>query len=115
MPPAEDSLAQAPPTEQPPGLLALLHALEDLSSRMRQAAEAGDWAAVAAMQGTCSALIERLRPMSEHSPLTAAEQDEKQRVMLALLRDDAQMRQWAATLPAEPPVPRVPATPSWLH
>lgn len=99
-----------------PCLPDLLLALEGLSARMRLAAEAGDWPAVDAMQGTCTALIDRVRRAADHDTLSAAQQADKQRIMLALLRDDARIRELAAHLPDAGPAaaPPTPASP-WLH
>jgi len=97
-----------------PSLPDLLRALEGLSARMRLAAEAGDWPAVEAMQGTCSALIGRVRSAGRHTLLSPAQHDEKQRIMLALLHDDARIRQLAAHLPAADATPAAPRS-DWLH
>jgi flagellar protein FliT len=100
----------------PPRLPDLLHALEGLSMRMRLAAEAGDWPAVDAMQGTCNALIDRVRRAAGHDALSTTEQADKQRIMLALLRDDARIRELAAHLPDAGPAAAPPGPgSSWMH
>jgi flagellar protein FliT len=70
----------------------LYKALEDASARMLQAAEADDWDSVVELEGVCTLLIERLRELGQGAELSPAERQEKHRIMLAILRHDAQIR-----------------------
>lgn len=106
-----------PSVPPPPDLLALLQALQGLSRRMCAAAEGGHWDTVAELQETSAALIVRLRPhLDDHAALPAEVQACKQQTLLALLRDDARLRQLAAGH-TEPPLddPLAPASSHWLH
>jgi len=77
-----------PPT---PDVLDLYRALEDVSERMLQAAEADDWDRVVEMEEACAVLIEQLRAQGD-AVLTAQQRAEKHRIMLAILRHDASIR-----------------------
>ncbi|TSE25190.1 Flagellar protein FliT [Tepidimonas sediminis] len=82
-------------------------ALEQTSERMLQAAEADDWERVAELEGACAVLIERLREVGERAPLSPAQRAEKHRIMLAILRHDARIRElaepWLDAWEATPP------------
>jgi hypothetical protein len=100
-----------------PNLSDLLQALLGLSGRMRLAAEMGHWEAMAEMQTTCTALIERIRLQTElENPLSPELLQEKQQIMLALLQDDARIRSLSTTR-AGRLVPKLwpAASTPWLH
>ncbi|TSE28723.1 Flagellar protein FliT [Tepidimonas thermarum] len=73
-------------------VLDFYQALEDASARMLEAAQADDWDRVVELEGVCAVLIERLREQAEAAPLSPVERAEKHRIMLAILRHDAQIR-----------------------
>ena len=73
-------------------VLQCYHALEELSARMLQAAETDDRDRVAELEGACAVLIEQLRAQAKDVELTPQQRAEKHRVMLAILRHDAQIR-----------------------
>lgn len=78
-----------------PSLLDFYKALESTSELMLAAAEVDDWDEVVRLEGACSVLIEQLRDRSQGVELSAAERAEKHRIMLAILRHDAQIRSLA--------------------
>ncbi len=100
-----------------PSVMDVYQALEDASVRMLQAAQADDWDRVVELEGACAVLIERLREQGEHAQLTPTERAEKHRIMLAILRRDAQIRalaeprldEWGDVPPGEP------IRSAWLH
>lgn len=67
-------------------------ALEDASARMLEAAQVDDWDRVIELEGACAVLIERLRERADGVQLSPPERAEKHRIMLAILRHDAQIR-----------------------
>ncbi|TSE18601.1 Flagellar protein FliT [Tepidimonas alkaliphilus] len=79
----------------PVDVLEYYRALEQASERMLQAAEADDWDRVAELEGACALLIERLREAGQRAELSPAERAEKHRIMLAILRHDARIRELA--------------------
>jgi flagellar protein FliT len=76
-------------------LLDYYKAIESTSTQMLCAAEAEDWDEVVRLEGACAVLIEQLRERSKSMDLTVEERAEKHRIMLAILRHDAQMRSLA--------------------
>lgn len=88
-------------------LLQCYRALEELSARMLQAAETDDWDRVVELEGACAVLIERLREIGERVQLSPAQRAEKHRIMLSILRHDAQIRAlaepWLDAWEATPP------------
>lgn len=88
-------------------VLEYYRALEQTSERMLQAAEADDWDRVVELEGACAVLIERLREIGERVQLSPAQRAEKHRIMLSILRHDAQIRAlaepWLDAWEATPP------------
>lgn len=76
-------------------LLDYYQAIEATSTQMLSAAEAEDWDEVVRLEGACAMLIEQLRERSSQADLSPLERAEKHRIMLAILRHDAQMRSLA--------------------
>lgn len=70
-------------------------AIEGASVQMLQAAKMEDWDQVVRLEGACAVLIEQLRAESKRHDLLPDERAEKQRIMLAILRHDAAIRQLA--------------------
>jgi flagellar protein FliT len=66
----------------------------ELSTQMLAAARRGDWDALVDVERCCRTEIDALRALGEH-PLTPAEREEKQRILLRLLADDAEIRDLA--------------------
>ncbi|MGQ9724602.1 MAG: flagellar protein FliT [Tepidimonas sp.] len=87
-------------------------ALEDVSARMLEAAQIDDWDRVVELEGACSVLIERLREQADGVQLSPPERAEKHRIMLAILRHDAQIRAlaepwldvWGDAIPGDRPL-----------
>lgn len=77
------------------GLLDYYKAIESASRKMLEAAKAEDWDQVVRLEGACAVLIEQLRAESQLQNLAPAERAEKQRVMLSILRHDAEIRNLA--------------------
>ena len=75
-------------------------AVEDGSRRMLQAAHAGDWRSVVALENDCKQLIQELKQRADQladqvgrlATLTREEQAEKQRILRRILGVDAQIR-----------------------
>jgi flagellar protein FliT len=70
-------------------------AIEAASRQMLEAAQMEDWDAVVRLEGVCAVLIEQLRTASRKQELPADDRAEKQRLMLSILRHDAEIRQLA--------------------
>lgn len=70
-------------------------AIEGASRQMLEAAQMEDWDAVVRLEGVCAVLIEQLRSESRKQDLPAEARAEKQRIMLSILRHDAEIRQLA--------------------
>lgn len=79
----------------PPTLLDYYRAIEDTSTKMLSAAQVENWDEVVRLEGACAVLIEQLRERSKSLELTVQERTEKNRIMMAILRHDAQIRQLA--------------------
>ena len=67
-------------------------AIEDSSAKMRDAAKAEDWDAVARFEGACAVLIEQLRHKARSENLLPEQRSEKIRIMQRILQNDAQIR-----------------------
>jgi flagellar protein FliT len=76
-------------------LLDYYKAIEGASRRMLEAAQAEDWDQVVRLEGACAVLIEQLRAESRSQNLGPEERMEKQRIMLSILRHDAEIRNLA--------------------
>ncbi len=68
-------------------------AIESTSQQMLDAALEEDWDAVVRLEGACALLIEQLRERSVEMELSAQERTEKHRIMMTILRHDAQIRE----------------------
>jgi len=87
---AHDNQGMAPQT-----LLDYYKAIEGASRKMLEAAQAEDWDQVVRLEGACAVLIEQLRAQSRSQNLGPQERSEKQRLMLSILRHDAEIRHLA--------------------
>lgn len=67
-------------------------AIESASRQMLEAAQIENWDEVVRLEGACAVLIEQLRAESQLQNLTPHERTEKQRIMLSILRHDAEIR-----------------------
>ena len=76
-------------------LLDFYKAIEQTSSMMLAAAHVHDWDEVVRLEGACAVLIEQLRARSSGVQLSLEERTEKHRIMTAILRHDAQIRDLA--------------------
>jgi flagellar protein FliT len=79
----------------PQSLIDYYKAIEGASRQMLEAAQMEDWDEVVRLEGACAVLIEQLRAESRKQNLAAPEKAEKQRIMLSILRHDAEIRQLA--------------------
>jgi len=81
-------------TTTPPTLTLLdfYKAIESTSALMLQAAQEEDWDEVVRLEGVCAVLIEQLRERAEGIDLSVEEKTEKHRIMMTILRHDAQIR-----------------------
>ena len=70
-------------------------AIERTSVQMLSAARSENWNEVVRLEGACAVLIEQLRHESRSQVLNAEERAEKNRIMLSILRHDAQIRSLA--------------------
>ena len=68
-------------------------AIESTSRAMLDAALVEDWDAVVRLEGACAVLIEQLRETAGTRDLSAEERAEKHRLMMTILRHDAQIRE----------------------
>jgi flagellar protein FliT len=66
--------------------------LEDYSRQMLDAACAADWQQVAALGGSCGALLTQLDQNPSSGALSTDEKTEKARILQRILRIDAQIR-----------------------
>lgn len=73
-------------------LLDYYKAIESTSRAMLDAALEADWDEVVRLEGACALLIEQLRENAAHRDLSAEERAEKHRIMMTILRHDAQIR-----------------------
>ena len=88
--PANDNMSMALQT-----LLDYYKAIEGASRQMLEAAQMEDWDQVVRLEGACAVLIEQLRAESRSQNLGPKERAEKQRIMLSILRYDAEIRNLA--------------------
>jgi flagellar protein FliT len=79
----------------PQKLIDYYKAIESASKAMLDAAKAENWEQVMRLEGACAVLIEQLRAQAKGVDLSASERSEKQRIMLSILRHDAQIRHLA--------------------
>lgn len=70
-------------------------AIESTSVQMLTAARMENWDEVVRLEGACAVLIEQLRHESRSQVLSADQRAEKNRIMLSILRYDAQIRSLA--------------------
>ncbi|MDP3519836.1 MAG: flagellar protein FliT [Hydrogenophaga sp.] len=70
-------------------------AIENTSVQMLTAARMENWDEVVRLEGACAVLIEQLRHESRSQVLSADQRAEKNRIMLSILRHDAQIRSLA--------------------
>ena len=84
--------AKATPTSS---LLDYYKAIEVASRQMLEAAQMEDWDQVVRLEGACAVLIEQLRAKSRQKDLEPQERAEKQRIMMSILRHDAEIRNLA--------------------
>lgn len=89
----------------PQALIDYYKALETGSRQMLEAARADDWCQVADMEDSCRALVAQLREAAQREALPPAQRQEKSRIMLRILGNDAQVRQladiWGNMLPVK--------------
>ena len=76
-------------------LLDYYKAIENTSTQMLAAAQVEDWDEVVRLEGACAVLIEQLRHEARQQALPADDRAEKNRIMLSILRHDAQIRSLA--------------------
>jgi flagellar protein FliT len=69
--------------------------IEKSSQQMLDAAKLEDWERVAQFEGICSVLIGSLRERARTEELMPEEKREKGRILCAILRNDAQIRDLA--------------------
>ncbi len=68
-------------------------AIESTSQAMLDAALVEDWDEVVRLEGACAVLIEQLRERAAGLDLSVQERAEKHRIMMTILRHDAQIRE----------------------
>jgi len=73
-------------------LLGCYRAIEDSSAKMLEAALQRDWDAVVQMESACTVQIEHLRLRGRVEELDAQSRSEKTKIMLRILKNDAQIR-----------------------
>lgn len=76
-------------------LLDYYKAIESTSTQMLAAAQVEDWDEVVRLEGACAVLIEQLRHEARQQALPVEQRAEKNRIMLTILRHDAQIRSLA--------------------
>lgn len=76
-------------------LIDFYRAIENTSALMLAAAHSDDWDEVVRLEGACAVLIEQLRERSNGMVLSTEERAEKHRIMMTILRHDAQIRNLA--------------------
>lgn len=79
----------------PQMLIDYYKAIEDSSAKMLEAARLQDWDEVVRFEGACAVLIEQLRARASVEELTAVTRQEKTKIMLRILRNDALIRDLA--------------------
>ena len=73
-------------------LLDHYHAIEATSQKMLLSAQDGCWDQVVECEAICSLIISKLRVQSEVEKLTPEARKVKTRIMMRILRNDAQIR-----------------------
>ncbi|MCD9230127.1 flagellar protein FliT [Ralstonia pseudosolanacearum] len=73
-------------------LFASYEAIASLSTEMVEAAEAGDWAGVSALERECALYMERLGRTPSRPVLSEAELRRKRDLMMRILANDARVR-----------------------
>ncbi len=73
-------------------LIEYYRAIESTSSSMLESAKLGAWEAVLQSESACAILISQLRNHSQTHALSMEDRSEKRRIMLQILRNDAQIR-----------------------
>ncbi|MFN3415140.1 MAG: flagellar protein FliT [Caldimonas sp.] len=76
-------------------LLDCYEAIEKASQEMLEAARSGDWDRVVHLEGACAILISRLKQVAAGRQLGPEQARAKHRVMMRILRNDAQIRHLA--------------------
>jgi flagellar protein FliT len=76
-------------------LIGCYQAIEESSRKMLDAALQRDWDAVVEMESTCAVQIEHLRLRGRVESLDAQSRSEKTKIMLRILKNDAQIRHLA--------------------
>ena len=76
-------------------LLAQYQAVENTTEQMLLAAQRNDWSEVTRLETECAEGIAKIRELDAGTRLSPAEVARKQRIMLAILRHDAQIRSLA--------------------
>lgn len=76
-------------------LLDYYKAIESASSQMLAAAQAEDWEQVVKLEGACAVLIGQLHDHASSATLSPQERPEKAKIMLRILRNDAEIRHLA--------------------
>ena len=79
----------------PQQLIECYKAIEDGSARMLAAAQEEDWDGVLRCEGACAVLIEQLRSRANSEELDEASRFEKAKIMMRILKNDAQIRNLA--------------------
>lgn len=74
-------------------LIHYYQAIESTSKAMVDAALTENWDEVVRLEGACAVLIEQLRERSLGMEMSAEEKAEKHRIMMTILRHDAQIRE----------------------
>jgi flagellar protein FliT len=90
-----DSSPARKPTMDDNALLDCYVAIERASEEMLEAARAGDWDRVVHLEGACAVLISRLKQAAADRHLDEEQLKAKSRVMMRILRNDAQIRSLA--------------------
>jgi len=73
-------------------LLDHYHAIEASSQKMLMSAQGGCWDEVVECEAICSLIISKLRVLSKVETLTPEARKVKTKIMLRILRNDAQIR-----------------------
>jgi flagellar protein FliT len=76
----------------PSPLIDYYRAIETTSSSMLESAKLGAWEAVIKSESACAVLISQLRHHSQANDLSMEDRQEKRRIMLQIVRNDAQIR-----------------------
>jgi flagellar protein FliT len=76
----------------PSPLIDYYRAIETTSSSMLELAKLGAWEAVIQSENACAILISQLRHHSQSNELSVEDRLEKRRIMLQIVRNDAQIR-----------------------